>query len=99
MLTLLLLLQGSVPLGPNVALGSDTAAVSIPRIEVEGLTLCGARTLSGPGGSSEMRSGIVAAAAVLDRDLLGSVLSGGVLGDRSLLPVLSHEWDPWRESH
>ena len=53
----------------------------------------------GPGIAGMMRSGEVAAAAVLDRDLLGSALSGGVLGDRSLLPVLSHEWDPWRESH
>ncbi len=46
-----------------------------------------------------MRSGVAAAAAVLDRDLLGSVLSGDVLGDRSLLPVLSDDWDAGRESH
>jgi phytoene dehydrogenase-like protein len=70
-----------------------------PRTEVEGLYLCGASTPSGPGVSSVMRSGVVAAAAVLDRDLLGSVLSGDVLGDRGLLPVLSDDWDPWRESH
>jgi len=46
-----------------------------------------------------MRSGVVAAAAVLDRDLLGSVLAGDVLADRSLLPVLNDDWDAWRESH
>ncbi len=35
MLTLFLLLQAAGPLGPRVAPGSDTAAVSIPRLEAE----------------------------------------------------------------
>ena len=70
-----------------------------PRTEVEGFSLCGASTPSGSGIAGVMRSGVVAAAAVLDRDLLGSVQSGDVLGDRSLLPVLSDDWDAWRESH
>ncbi|MDH3212894.1 MAG: NAD(P)/FAD-dependent oxidoreductase [Myxococcales bacterium] len=70
-----------------------------PTTEVEGLYLCGASTPSGPGITGVMRSGLVAAAAVLETDLLGAVLSGEVLGDRSLLPDLHGNWDAWRESH
>jgi all-trans-retinol 13,14-reductase len=70
-----------------------------PRTEIEGLYLCGASTPSGPGISGVMRSGLAAASEVLETDLLRSVLSGEVLGDRSVLPELHDDWDPWRESH
>jgi all-trans-retinol 13,14-reductase len=70
-----------------------------PRTEVEGLYLCGASTPSGPGIAGVMRSGVLAAAAVLETDLFGAALAGEVLGDRSLLPELSDDWDPWRECH
>jgi all-trans-retinol 13,14-reductase len=70
-----------------------------PRTEIEGLFLCGASTPSGPGIAGVMRGGISAASEVLETDLLASVLDGEVLGDRSLLPTLHPDWDPWRESH
>jgi all-trans-retinol 13,14-reductase len=70
-----------------------------PRTEVEGLYLCGASTPSGPGIAGVMRSGVLAAAAVLETDLLGAALAGEVVGDRSLRPELSDAWDPWRVCH
>jgi phytoene dehydrogenase-like protein len=70
-----------------------------PRTEVEGLFLCGASTPSGPGISGVMRGGLAAASEVLATDLLASISSGEVLGDRSLLPELRGDWDAWRESH
>jgi phytoene dehydrogenase-like protein len=70
-----------------------------PRTEIEGLFLCGASTPSGPGVSGVMRSGLAAASEVLESDLLAAVLGGEILGDRSALPELNSDWDPWRESH
>jgi len=46
-----------------------------------------------------LRSGVAAASEVLEMDLLGPILAGRVFGDRSLLPELHDDWDPWRESH
>ena len=65
----------------------------------EGLFLCGASTPSGPGVAGVLRSGVAAASEVLEMDLLGPILAGRVFGDRSLLPELHDDWDPWRESH
>jgi len=70
-----------------------------PRTEIEGLFLCGASTPSGPGISGVLRGGVAAAGEVLGRDLLRPILAGDVLGDRSRLPELHDDWDPWRESH
>lgn len=70
-----------------------------PHTEIEGLFLCGASTPSGAGISGVMRSGVEAAGVVLDQDLMARVLSGEVLGDRTLLPELRDDWDAWRESH
>jgi phytoene dehydrogenase-like protein len=61
---------------------------------VPGLYLCGASTASGHGIANVLRSGVVAAGAILELDLLGLVRSGERLGDRSLLPPLSPDWDP-----
>ena len=70
-----------------------------PGTEIEGLFLCGASTPSGHGIANVMRSGVVAAGAALETDLLGMVRAGEVLGDPNRLPPLFEDWDPWRESH
>jgi hypothetical protein len=36
---------------------------------------------------------------VLETDLWKGILAGEVLGDRSLLPEFTPDWDAWRESH
>jgi phytoene dehydrogenase-like protein len=70
-----------------------------PGTEVAGLFLCGASTPSGPGVSGVLRSGVVAASAVLETDLFGAILAGEVFGDLDRLPELRDDWDAWRESH
>jgi phytoene dehydrogenase-like protein len=69
-----------------------------PETEIQGLFLCGASTPSGHGISQVLRSGVIAAGAVLETDLLRLVRSGEVLGDREALPPLRDDWDAWRES-
>lgn len=68
-----------------------------PETEIPGLFLCGASTPSGHGIGGVLRSGVIAAGAVLETDLLGLVLSGEVLGDPARLPPLRADWDAWRE--
>jgi phytoene dehydrogenase-like protein len=70
-----------------------------PGTEVPGLFLCGASTPSGPGVSGVLRSGVVAASAVLETDLIGAIREGEVFGDLDRLPALRDDWDAWRESH
>jgi len=70
-----------------------------PETDVAGLYLCGASTPAGHGIANVMRSGVIAAGAALDTDLLAMVRSGEVLGDPAKLPELFDDWDPWRESH
>jgi all-trans-retinol 13,14-reductase len=70
-----------------------------PGTDVPGLYLCGASTPSGHGISGVMRSGVVAASAIAETDLLGLALRGDVLGDAAKLPPLREGWDAWRESH
>ncbi len=68
-----------------------------PATEVEGLLLCGASTPSGHGIANVMRSGVVAAGAALEVDLLRAARAGEVLGDPTRLPELRDDWDPWSE--
>jgi all-trans-retinol 13,14-reductase len=70
-----------------------------PATEVPGLFLCGASTPSGPGVSGVLRSGVIAASAVLGKNLFRAVLEGEVFGDLDRLPALRDDWDAWRESH
>ena len=70
-----------------------------PTTEIPGLYLCGASTPSGPGIAGVMRSGVAAAGAVLEMDLLKMVLEGHVLGDVNRLPEIREDWDAWRDSH
>ena len=70
-----------------------------PETDVEGLFLCGASTPSGHGIANVMRSGVVAAGAALETDLLRMIFAGERLGDPDRLPPLDDDWDPWRESH
>jgi phytoene dehydrogenase-like protein len=70
-----------------------------PETDIAGFYLCGASTPSGHGIANVMRSGVVAAGAALETDLLSMVRGGEVLGDSAKLPELSDDWDPWRESH
>lgn len=70
-----------------------------PETEVPGLFLCGASTPSGHGVANVMWSGLLAACAALETDLLSRVLGGEVLGDVGRLPPLRDDWDAWRESH
>ena len=46
-----------------------------------------------------MVSGVRAAEAALETELLPSVLAGEVFGDPARLPPLRADWDAWRESH
>jgi phytoene dehydrogenase-like protein len=66
--------------------------------EIPGLYFCGASTQSGHGIGGVLRSGVIAAGAVLETDLLRAVHAGEIFGDRSLLPELREGWDSWRES-
>jgi all-trans-retinol 13,14-reductase len=68
-----------------------------PNTDVAGLYLCGASTPSGHGIGNVLRSGVVAAGAAIDTDLLGLIRGGEVLGDSAKLPELCEDWDPWRE--
>jgi len=68
-----------------------------PTTEIQGLYLCGASTPSGHGISNVIRSGVAAAAAALERDLMREVLAGRVLGDPGALPEQRDDWDPWLE--
>jgi all-trans-retinol 13,14-reductase len=61
---------------------------------VPGLYLCGASTASGHGIANVLRSGVVAAGAILETDLLRAIRSGERLGDRTRLPPLRTDWDP-----
>lgn len=70
-----------------------------PETEVPGLFLCGASTPSGHGVANVMVSGLLAASAATETDLLSLVLRGEVLGDAGRLPRLRDDWDAWRESH
>jgi all-trans-retinol 13,14-reductase len=70
-----------------------------PETEIPGLYLCGASTPSGHGIGSVLHSGVVAAGAVLRRNLLRAVAGGEVLGNPGRLPPVRDDWDAWRVSH
>jgi len=70
-----------------------------PETEIAGLYLCGASTPSGHGIGSVLRSGVIAAGAVLGRNLMGAIAAGEVLGDCDRLPPVRDDWDAWRASH
>jgi len=70
-----------------------------PHTDVPGLYLCGASTPSGHGISAVLRSGVIAASAVLEKDLLRQIRAGEILGDPERLPLLRADWDPWRVCH
>ncbi len=70
-----------------------------PETDVPGLYLCGASTPSGHGIANVMMSGLRAAEAALESELLPRILRGDVLGDAGALPPLRDGWDAWRESH
>jgi phytoene dehydrogenase-like protein len=70
-----------------------------PETEVPGLFLCGASTPSGHGIANVMLSGVHAAAAAAQADLLPAIRAGEVLGSPERLPPLRPDWDAWRESH
>lgn len=69
-----------------------------PVTDVAGLFLAGASTPSGHGIANVLRSGVVAAGAVLDTDLLALLRAGYRLGDPAKLPPLEADWDPVRAS-
>ena len=69
-----------------------------PATDVAGLYLAGASTPSGHGIGGVLRSGVIAASAILDTDLLGMLRSGDRIGDPGRLPPLRADWDPWRAS-
>jgi len=61
---------------------------------VPGLFLCGASTSSGHGIANVLRSGVVAAGAILETELLQRIRHGERLGDASRLTPLRPDWDP-----
>lgn len=69
-----------------------------PETEIGGLFLAGASTPSGHGIANVLRSGVVAAGAVLETDLLALLRAGERIGDPARLPPLAAGWDPWRAS-
>jgi len=69
-----------------------------PATDVGGLYLAGASTPSGHGIGGVLRSGVIAASAVLEADLMGILRSGERIGDPGRLPPLVANWDPWRAS-
>jgi phytoene dehydrogenase-like protein len=70
-----------------------------PHTDLPGLFLCGASTPSGHGIANVMVSGVRAASAALETELLPRMLAGDVFGDPALLPPLREDWDAWGESH
>jgi phytoene dehydrogenase-like protein len=68
-----------------------------PDTEIPGLYLAGASTPSGHGIGQVLRSGVMAASAVLKSNVMKMILSGEILGDAGCLPELRADWDPWRE--
>ncbi len=70
-----------------------------PETDIPGLYLAGASTPSGHGIGGVLRSGVVAAAAILRRNLLHEIAAGAMLGDHTRLPELRPDWDPWRVCH
>ena len=69
-----------------------------PSTDVAGLYLAGASTPSGHGIGNVLRSGVIAASAILDTDLLGMLRAGERVGDPGKLPPLRADWDAYRES-
>jgi phytoene dehydrogenase-like protein len=69
-----------------------------PNTDVAGLYLAGASTPSGHGIGNVMRSGVIAASAILETDLLGLLRAGHRIADPSRLPPLDATWDAWRAS-
>lgn len=70
-----------------------------PETEIPGLYLTGASTPTGHGIGQVLRSGVMAAGAVLESNLMKRIMTGEVLGDPDRLPELADDWDPWRECH
>ena len=64
------------------------------RTEVEGLFLAGAALAWGPGIEGSMLSGMHAAAALMERDLVREVRAGKVIADPTRLSEPSLDWDP-----
>jgi ferredoxin--NADP+ reductase len=64
------------------------------RTEIDGLFLAGAALAWGPGIEGSMISGMHAAAAVVDRDLVREVRAGTVIADPSRLSEPTPDWDP-----
>jgi all-trans-retinol 13,14-reductase len=64
------------------------------RTEIKGLFLAGAALAWGPGIEGSMSSGMHAAAALLDRDLVREVRAGAVIADPARLSQPSADWDP-----
>ncbi len=64
------------------------------RTEIDGLFLAGAALAWGPGIEGTMLSGLHAAAAASNRDLVSEVHAGGVIADPSRLSEPSPDWDP-----
>jgi len=69
-----------------------------PGTDVAGLYLAGASTPSGHGIGGVLRSGVIAASAILEADLLGMLRAGERIGDPGRLPPLRADWDPVRAS-
>lgn len=69
-----------------------------PGTDVAGLYLAGASTPSGHGIGNVLRSGVVAAGAVLETDLLALLRAGHRIGDPGRLPPLRADWDAYAES-
>lgn len=65
-----------------------------PRTPVGGLFVAGASSAWGPGVEGTMLSGIGAAGAVLNRNLIREVRDGAVFGDVASLPERDESWDP-----
>ena len=88
--------QRTPPRGDNFL---EYIAAQCSEISAHPPPLCGASTPSGHGIANVMRSGVVAAGAALETDLMGMIFAGDVLGDPDRLPPFEEDWDPWRESH
>ncbi|MFD6397479.1 phytoene desaturase family protein [Nocardia sp. NPDC060249] len=63
------------------------------RTAIDGLFLAGTSTRWGTGTTGAMLSGVHAAGAVLDRDLVGEITAGAVFGDARALAPFDPDWD------
>lgn len=86
--------SGGAPFGLKVSIDQFASLRPGSSTSIGGLFLAGTSTRWGPGTVGAMLSGVHAAAAVTERDLVTEINSGAVIADPAALSVWSDDFDP-----